>query len=182
VTLAPDRRRRTLAQLAFGPVHTPNRILVRAQRDLVAQLGDVGQLAVQSADRIVEHRQRRAQTGVLADPDLAGTLPAPQCLIESLTGDGEVMVECLDDPLGVAIPGEPRLEDDGMLDDDWIQRGAGTDANNFRSWTITKNGLGINFDSYQVGPYAAGPQYVLVPYSTLKEIIRPDGPVAQFVK
>jgi hypothetical protein len=72
--------------------------------------------------------------------------------------------------------------EDGMLDDDWIQRGAGPDANNFRSWTITKNGLGINFDSYQVGPYAAGPQYVLVPYSVLKEIIKPDGPVAQFVK
>jgi len=71
---------------------------------------------------------------------------------------------------------------DGMLDDDWIQRGAGSDANNFRSWTITKNGLGINFDSYQVGPYAAGPQYVLVPYSALKEIIKPDGPVAQFAK
>jgi hypothetical protein len=72
--------------------------------------------------------------------------------------------------------------EDGMLDDDWIQRGAGPDANNFRSWTITKNGLGINFDSYQVGPYAAGPQHVLVPYSALKEIIKPDGPVAQFAK
>jgi hypothetical protein len=72
--------------------------------------------------------------------------------------------------------------EDGMLDDDWIQRGAGPDANNFRSWTITKNGLGINFDSYQVGPYAAGPQNVLVPYSALKEIIKPDGPVAQFAK
>ena len=71
---------------------------------------------------------------------------------------------------------------DGMLDDDWIQRGAGSDANNFRSWTITKNGLGINFDSYQVGPYAAGPQYVRVPYTALKEIIKPDGPVAQFAK
>jgi len=71
---------------------------------------------------------------------------------------------------------------DGMLDDDWIQRGAGSDANNFRSWTITKHGLGINFDSYQVGPYAAGPQYVLVPYTALKEIIKPDGLVAQFVK
>jgi hypothetical protein len=71
---------------------------------------------------------------------------------------------------------------DGMLDVDWIQRGAGPDANNYRSWTITKKGLGINFDSYQVGPYAAGPQYVLVPYSALKEIIKPDGPVAQFVK
>ena len=71
---------------------------------------------------------------------------------------------------------------DGLLDDDWIQRGAGSDANNFRSWTITKKGLGINFDSYQVGPYAAGPQYVLVPYTALKEIIKPDGPVAQFLK
>ena len=71
---------------------------------------------------------------------------------------------------------------DGMLDDDWIQRGAGSDANNFRSWTITKNGLGINFDSYQVGPYAAGPQYVRVPYTALKEIIKPDGPLGQFVK
>jgi hypothetical protein len=71
---------------------------------------------------------------------------------------------------------------DGMLDDDWIQRGAGPDANNYRSWTITKNGIGINFDSYQVGAYAAGPQYVLVPYTALKEIIKPDGPVAQLVK
>jgi hypothetical protein len=71
---------------------------------------------------------------------------------------------------------------DGLLDDDWIQRGAGSDANNFRSWTITKNGIGIIFDSYQVGPYAAGPQYVLVPYTALKEIIKADGPVARFVK
>lgn len=72
--------------------------------------------------------------------------------------------------------------DDGMLDDDWIQRGAGADVNNFRSWTITKNGLGINFDSYQVAPYAAGPQFVLAPYSALKDIIKPDGPIAQFAK
>ncbi|HEX3280823.1 MAG TPA: DUF3298 and DUF4163 domain-containing protein [Pyrinomonadaceae bacterium] len=72
--------------------------------------------------------------------------------------------------------------EDGMLDDDWIQRGAGAETNNFRSWTITRNGLGINFDSYQVGPYAAGPQFVLVPYSALKEIIKPDGPIAKFAK
>jgi len=42
--------------------------------------------------------------------------------------------------------------------------------------------LGINFDAYQVGPYAAGPQYVLVPYSALKDVINPDGPVGQFAK
>jgi uncharacterized protein DUF3298 len=69
-----------------------------------------------------------------------------------------------------------------MLDDVSIQEGAGPTAKNYRSWTITKKGLGINFDSYQVGPYVAGPQFVLVPYSALKDIIKPDGPLAQYVK
>ncbi len=71
---------------------------------------------------------------------------------------------------------------DSMLDNEWIEKGAGVDAKNYQSWTITRKGLGINFDSYQVGPYAAGPQYVLIPYSALKDIVKPDGPVAQFVK
>ena len=71
---------------------------------------------------------------------------------------------------------------DSMLDDDWIQRGAGPDAKNYQSWTISKKGLGINFDAYQVGPYAAGPQYVTIPYSALKDIIRADGPLGQFIK
>jgi hypothetical protein len=71
---------------------------------------------------------------------------------------------------------------DSMLDDPWIERGAAPDSENFGSWTMGKAGLGITFDAYQVAPYAAGPQYVLVPYSALKEIINPDGPLAQFVK
>jgi hypothetical protein len=71
---------------------------------------------------------------------------------------------------------------DGMLDDSLIEGGAAPAAKNFHSWTITKKGLGINFDSYQVGPYAAGPQYVLVPYATIKDLINVDGPIGQFVK
>ena len=70
---------------------------------------------------------------------------------------------------------------DSLLDED-IERGAGADPKNYQSWVITKKGLGINFDSYQVAPYAAGPQYVLIPYSALKDIINPDGPLAAFVK
>ena len=69
----------------------------------------------------------------------------------------------------------------GLLDEE-IQNGAAPNAKNYRSWTITKKGLGISFDAYQVGPYAAGPQYVLVPYSALKDVINPEGPVGQFVK
>lgn len=63
-----------------------------------------------------------------------------------------------------------------------IENGAAANAKNYQSWTITRKGLGINFDAYQVGPYAAGPQFVLVPYSSLKDVINPDGPVGQFAK
>lgn len=71
---------------------------------------------------------------------------------------------------------------DAILDDDWIQKGAGPDANNYLSWAITKKGLEITFDPYQVAAYAAGPQTVVVPYSALKELIKPDGPLGPFAK
>jgi hypothetical protein len=71
---------------------------------------------------------------------------------------------------------------ESMLDDDWVERGAVADAESYGSWTIGKKGLAITFDAYQVAAYAAGPQHVLVPYSALKDIIKPDGPIAQFVK
>ena len=72
---------------------------------------------------------------------------------------------------------------DSMLEDeDWIQRGAGPDAENYSNWTIGKKGVGIIFDPYQVASYAAGPQHVLVPYSALKGLTKTDGPLAPFVK
>ena len=72
-------------------------------------------------------------------------------------------------------------KDKGLLDEE-IEKGAAASPKNYQSWTITKRGIGIDFNSYQVGPYAAGPQFVLVPYSTLKDLINPEGPIAQFVK
>ncbi len=65
---------------------------------------------------------------------------------------------------------------------DQIQEGAGPNAKNYQNWTISKQGLGITFDSYQVGPYATGPQFVLVPYSALKDVIKPDGPIGRFAQ
>ena len=68
------------------------------------------------------------------------------------------------------------------LPDDMIESGASPSAKNYQSWKITRKGLGIHFDAYQVGPYAAGAHYVLVPYANLKELINPEGPIAQFAK
>ena len=71
---------------------------------------------------------------------------------------------------------------DKGLEPSEIANGASANAKNYQSWAITRKGLGINFDAYQVGPYAAGPQYVLVPYSNLKDFINPEGPIGQFAK
>lgn len=66
------------------------------------------------------------------------------------------------------------------LPDDMIQSGAGPAVKNFESWTVTRKGLGITFDAYQVGPYAAGPQNVTIPYSALKDLINPGAPIGKY--
>ena len=77
---------------------------------------------------------------------------------------------------------EQSKKPDTMILADQIEPGAGPRADNYRAWSITKKGLWITFDPYQVAAYAAGPQRILVPYSALKDIIRPDGPIANFAK
>jgi len=69
-----------------------------------------------------------------------------------------------------------------MLDIESIEKGAAPKADNYDSWMIERTGLRITFDAYQVGPYAAGPQFVRVPYTSLKELINADGPLGQFMK
>ncbi|HUQ33627.1 MAG TPA: DUF3298 domain-containing protein [Pyrinomonadaceae bacterium] len=65
------------------------------------------------------------------------------------------------------------------IDDDWIQKGAGAAPENYKSWNITRRGLKITFDPYQVASYAQGPQEVIIPYSSMKSIIDPSGPLGK---
>ena len=75
-----------------------------------------------------------------------------------------------------------KKDKDSMLDADMMKSGTSSRADNYKAWAITKKGLWITFDPYQVAAFAAGPQYVLVPYSALKDLIKPDGPVGSFAK
>ncbi len=68
------------------------------------------------------------------------------------------------------------------IDPEWLRNGAGPKAENYKSWNITPDGLQITFDAYQVAAYVFGPQEVIVPYSSLKPILKPDGPLAAFAK
>lgn len=67
-------------------------------------------------------------------------------------------------------------------DQEWIQNGAGPKAENYQSWSITPQGLVITFDAYQVAAYAVGPQEIVIPYSVLKPILKPDSVLANFAK
>ncbi len=63
-----------------------------------------------------------------------------------------------------------------------FELGATPTAQNYRNWNITVDGLMITFDEYQVAPYAAGPQSVVIPYQALAQILQRDGPVASYLR
>jgi len=75
---------------------------------------------------------------------------------------------------------ERAKKPDTLVLPELIESGAGPKADNYRAWNITRKGLWITFDPYNVAAYAAGPQYILVPYSVLKDIIKPDGPIGMY--
>jgi hypothetical protein len=75
-----------------------------------------------------------------------------------------------------------EIKKSDVSDDESIRGGAGPKPENYGSWNITPEGLQITFDAYQVDAYAAGPQEVVEPYSVLKPLIKPDGPLAAYIK
>lgn len=75
-----------------------------------------------------------------------------------------------------------KRDQDAMIDEDMMKTGAAPQASNYQACAITKKGLWVTFDPYQVAAYAAGPQHVLVPYSALKDIIKSDGPLAALAR
>jgi hypothetical protein len=64
-------------------------------------------------------------------------------------------------------------------DNDWIQRGAEATEENYKNWNITRKGLEIYFERYQVAPYVTPPPDIVIPYGDLKNVIDPAGPLAR---
>lgn len=54
-----------------------------------------------------------------------------------------------------------------------FEAGAQPTPENYRTWNVTADGLLMTFDEYQVGPYAAGPQEITVPWETVADILDP---------
>jgi hypothetical protein len=63
------------------------------------------------------------------------------------------------------------------VDSEWVERGAAPDSENYKSWSITRRGLSVTFDPYQVASYAEGEHVVVVPYAALRNLLNTDSPV-----
>jgi hypothetical protein len=69
-----------------------------------------------------------------------------------------------------------------VSDAEWVQRGAGPEAENYQNWNLLPSGLLVTFDEYQVASRAQGIQEVFIPYAALKQIINPAGPLRSLLK
>jgi hypothetical protein len=56
-------------------------------------------------------------------------------------------------------------------DENWIADGTLPNRNNFENFIITESGLLFIFEAYQVAAYAAGSQYVFLPYNALESVM-----------
>ncbi len=50
------------------------------------------------------------------------------------------------------------------------------------NWNLLPGGLQINFDVYEIGPYAVGPQSVLIPWEDLAGLVDPHGPAGGMIE
>ena len=71
---------------------------------------------------------------------------------------------------------------DLCTDDEWLKEGTKPVNENYKSISVEQDGLLVIFNSYQVSCYAAGPQQVKIPYSELKNVLNPKGPLRIFLK
>jgi hypothetical protein len=60
-----------------------------------------------------------------------------------------------------------------------VAHGSAAAGANYDNWALTTAGLKVTFAEYQVGTYADGMPAVLIPWSSLKSVMRPDGPAAR---
>lgn len=63
-----------------------------------------------------------------------------------------------------------KINDDAQ----WVKEGTAPTAENYQAFTVSDAGITFTFDAYQVAPYSAGTQNILVPLSVFKSIANPD--------
>jgi len=71
------------------------------------------------------------------------------------------------------------LPDTGSLSNYTFENDIFSLSSNFK---ITPNGLDFFYDNYQIAPYAEGPIDLLIPYQSIKHLLRPNTVISQYIK
>lgn len=83
--------------------------------------------------------------------------------LANLFGDTEKALEIM----SVYCDEKLRKELGSDLDEDMLRSGTTPEANNFFNLSLVKDGVVVEFQPYQVGPWSIGPQSVPIPLSVL---------------
>ena len=67
-----------------------------------------------------------------------------------------------------------RSDNEGDLDQERVNEGTEPKAENFAIFNFSTSGFLFSFDEYSVGPYAAGRQEILIPFSELSGLVLPN--------
>jgi hypothetical protein len=68
-----------------------------------------------------------------------------------------------------------------VYDDQMLRSGTEATLENFRHVLPTKDGLAFYFEEYQVAPYAAGSQQIVIPYAYLKDYAEPSSALGDLI-
>lgn len=67
-----------------------------------------------------------------------------------------------------------ELEKIQFQDNIWLEEGAGPKEDNYKQFVFTKDGLTFFFDPYQIAPYTAGAQDIILTYQELSSLLLPE--------
>ena len=62
-----------------------------------------------------------------------------------------------------------------------LSEGTEPKRRNFPNWNIVPDGILIDFEDYQIGPHSFGQLELIIPYSELKRVLKPNRFTAKFV-
>jgi len=95
---------------------------------------------------------------------------------ESILTLDDVFID-VDDALAAVVPFAVDQVTETLgefADADWIAGGTDPEIEeNYATWALSDEGIIFYFGSYQVAPYAAGPQTVMIPFTDLTDVLDP---------
>jgi hypothetical protein len=66
--------------------------------------------------------------------------------------------------------------------DDWVREGTTPTPDNFKNWNIVPDGILISFEDYQIAAHSFGQAELVIPYAALKNALRRNNVLNQFIR